>query len=97
MTSVDKPLLAVRSTADLIASVPYLLGFHPSESVVVVAMRGRRVTFVARADLPAPGSPADGAQAVEHIGSVVEEQRVETATVVGYGPADRVTPVVREL
>ena len=51
MTSPDLPLLFVRSPADLLAAVPYLLGFHPTDSVVVVALRGKRVVFVARADL----------------------------------------------
>ena len=27
---------------DLIAIVPYLLGFHPSDSLVILAVRGKR-------------------------------------------------------
>lgn len=65
MTSIDRPVLTVRSTADLIAAVPYLLGFHPTDSIVVVAMRDRRVVFAARADLPganaSAGAPSAGA------------------------------------
>lgn len=92
MTSTDVHRLAVRSPADLLAAVPYLLGFHPADSVVVVAMRGRRVVFAARADLPDPAeAPADRAR---HLVGVVRRQRVDAATVVGYGPAHRVTPAV---
>ncbi|MCM0677556.1 DUF4192 domain-containing protein, partial [Micromonospora phytophila] len=91
MTSTDRPRLAVRSPADLIAAVPYLLGFHPADSVVVVAMRGRRITFAARADLPDLADPVDPAR---HLAGVIARQRAETATVLGYGPADRVTPAV---
>ena len=54
---LDRPSqLAVRSPADLIAAVPYLLGFHPADSVVAVALRGRQIIFAARADLPEPGA-----------------------------------------
>ncbi|TDC81230.1 DUF4192 domain-containing protein [Micromonospora sp. KC606] len=92
MTATDRPRLTVRSPADLIAAVPYLLGFHPADSVVVVAMRGRRIVFAARADLPERG--ADQQWPARHLGDVLTRQNAEAATVLGYGPADRVTPTV---
>ncbi|PZF84670.1 DUF4192 domain-containing protein [Micromonospora deserti] len=91
MTSTDRPRLAVRSAADLIAAVPYLLGFHPADSVVVVTMRGRRITFAARADLPDLADPVAPAR---HLAAVIARQGAESATVLGYGPASRVTPAV---
>lgn len=110
MASTELPRFSVRSRADLIAAVPYLLGFHPAESVVVVAMRGPRVTFAARADLadltgpvaadrsagavdgtPAAGGPAEVAR---HLAAVVAQQPTDRATVLGYGPASRVTHAV---
>ncbi|MFD2766338.1 DUF4192 domain-containing protein [Micromonospora eburnea] len=92
MTPTDHPRLAVRSPADLIAAVPYLLGFHPTESVVVVALRGRRVVFAARGDLPEPG--ADPRPAAWHLAQVVARQSTESATVIGFGAAARVTGAV---
>ncbi|NES29775.1 DUF4192 family protein [Micromonospora terminaliae] len=92
MNSIERPRLAVRSPADLVAAVPYLLGFHPADSVVVVAMRGRRVVFAARGDLPEPGS--DPGPAARHLADVVARQRTDAATVLGYGPAARVTGTV---
>ncbi|MET8910295.1 DUF4192 domain-containing protein [Micromonospora sp. NPDC004551] len=92
MNSTERPRLAVRSPGDLVAAVPYLLGFHPADSVVVVAMRGRRVVFAARGDLPEPGS--DPRPAARHLAEVVARQGTDAATVVGYGPADRVTGAV---
>ncbi|MEU7782163.1 DUF4192 domain-containing protein [Micromonospora parva] len=92
MTSTERPQLAVRSPADLIAAVPYLLGFHPADSVVAVALRGRQIIFAARADLPEPSTdPLDRAR---HLAGVIHRQGAEAATVVGYGPPDRVTPSV---
>ncbi|TDC38401.1 DUF4192 domain-containing protein [Micromonospora sp. KC213] len=92
MTATDRPRLTVRSPADLIAAVPYLLGFHPADSVVVVAMRGRRIVFAARADLPDRGT--DPGLPARQLGDVLTRQDAEAATVLGYGPADRVTPTV---
>lgn len=92
MNSTEPARLSVRSPADMVAAVPYLLGFHPADSVVVVAIRGRRVVFVARGDLPAPG--ADPGPAARHLAQVVARQDADAATVVGYGPAARVTSVV---
>ncbi|MEV0004412.1 DUF4192 domain-containing protein [Micromonospora sp. NPDC050980] len=92
MNSTERPRLSVRSPADLVAAVPYLIGFHPADSVVVVAMRGRRVVFAARCDLPERG--ADPGPAARHLAQVVVRQDADAATVIGYGPAARVTGVV---
>jgi hypothetical protein len=94
MTSTDRPTLSVRSPADLIAAVPFLLGFHPTDSIVVVALRGKRVIFAARADLPGPGDRAGAGAAADYIADVVGRQRADAATVIGYGPAERVTPAI---
>ncbi|MEU7850038.1 DUF4192 domain-containing protein [Micromonospora parva] len=91
MTSTERPQLAVRSPADLIAAVPYLLGFHPTDSVVAVALVGRQIVFAARADLPDRTDPGGLA---EHLAGVISRQGAEAATVVGYGQPERVTPAV---
>lgn len=96
MTSTNQPRLTVRSTADLITAVPYLLGFHPSESVVMVAMRDTRIIFVARGDLP-PGAHGDAPGVARFLADVVGAQDAQTATIIGYGPAERVTPVIDEI
>lgn len=95
MTSTERAKLAVRSPADLIAAVPYLLGFHPADSVVAVALRGRQIIFAARADLPAPST--DPVEQARHLAGVILRQGAEAATVVGYGPPERVTPSVDAL
>ncbi|MCZ7440705.1 DUF4192 domain-containing protein [Micromonospora sp. WMMC241] len=92
MNSTERPRLSVRSPGDLVVAVPYLLGFHPADSVVVVAVRGRRVVFAARGDLPEPG--ADPGPAARHLAQVVVRQDADAATVIGYGPAARVTGAV---
>jgi hypothetical protein len=90
--------LVVRSPADLIAAVPYLLGFHPVDSVTVVAVRDNQVVFAARHDLPEPGVAQDAAESeARHVAMVVARQGVQGATVIGHGPAARVTPAVLSL
>jgi hypothetical protein len=48
--------VSVRAIEDLACALPHLLGFHPAESLVLVAMQGRRdeLTFTLRLDLPEP-------------------------------------------
>jgi hypothetical protein len=84
--------IAVRSAADLIAVTPYLLGFHPADSIVVIGTVGRIVTFVARHDLPPPGSDGAG-----WIAPIVARQTVEAVAVLGFGPDDPVTRTVEAL
>ncbi|GIF46937.1 uncharacterized protein DUF4192 [Asanoa ferruginea] len=94
MTATQAPPITLRSCADLIASVPYLLGFHPSDSIVVIAIVGVRVRFVARGDLP-------GGVAPEHIArrllSLLQRDTVDTVAIVGYGPSRSVTPAAEAL
>lgn len=95
MTPTNVPKLSVRSIADLISVVPYLLGFHPTDSIVVIAFNDRKLVFAARVDLPPVGAPpADRRAAATHLSAVVGNQDAETVTIIGYGPADRVTPAV---
>ncbi|GGK93680.1 DUF4192 domain-containing protein [Mangrovihabitans endophyticus] len=79
------------SPADLVAAVPFLIGFHPADSVVVVALRGKRVTFTARHDLP---PPEHGAAAAAHLADVVARQDVGAVMLIGYGAATAVTPAL---
>ena len=40
--------------SDILAVLPYQLGFHPRESLVVVSLHGTRMGLVQRIDLPPP-------------------------------------------
>lgn len=54
--------VVARTPADLLGVIPYLLGFRPDRSLVMVVLRGSGVLFTARVDLPAEvaGETADG-------------------------------------
>ena len=49
----DRTTLTFRTPEDVLAAVPVLLGFEPSDSVVMLTFGGRE-TFHARVDLPPP-------------------------------------------
>jgi Domain of unknown function (DUF4192) len=50
----EPPLLHLRTVTDFVEAIPYLLGFHPTESLVVVMLHGPhdRVGVTLRYDLP---------------------------------------------
>ena len=52
-TTPDRTTLTFRSPEDVLAAVPVLLGFEPTDSVVMLTFGGRE-TFHARVDLPPP-------------------------------------------
>ena len=81
-----------RSSAEIIAVTPYVIGFHPADSVVVIGVVGRAVAFGVRYDLPPPDDDD-----VPDVAAVIARQRVQHVTVLGYGPAGRVTPAVLRL
>jgi hypothetical protein len=83
--------LSLRTPAELLAAVPYLLGFHPQDSLVVVAFRGRRVLLAARHDRP---PPEERAGLLAHVAGVVARNGATGVTLVAYGPADRMDALV---
>ena len=84
--------ITVRSPADLLAATPYVLGFHPTDSVVILGLVGRLVTFAARHDLPPPGDDD-----LRWIAPILTAQEMQRAALIGYGPPGRVTKVLDAL
>jgi hypothetical protein len=82
--------IAVRKPADLVDATPYVIGFHPTESLVVLGISGNRVFFGARYDLP----PPDGDDIVQ-LGAVIAAQQARCVAVLAYGPPTTVEPVIR--
>lgn len=65
LEQIPTPRLRLRTPAEVVAVVPYLLGFVPERSVVAIALSGPRSTIglTVRADL----TPPDGVDAVGEI------------------------------
>ena len=69
---------------ELLAIIPYMVGFHPDESVVAVFIRSGRVVVTARMDLP-PESAAD--ELAEQIDYIAKRHRTQALAIVGYSSA----------
>ncbi|MFI6076613.1 DUF4192 domain-containing protein [Actinoplanes sp. NPDC051343] len=82
--------IAVRNAADLVDAAPYVIGFHPTDSLVVLGLSGNRVLFAARYDLP----PLDSDDVVQ-LGAVISAQQARCVAVLAYGPPATADPVVR--
>ncbi|BCJ39013.1 hypothetical protein Athai_65160 [Actinocatenispora thailandica] len=80
------PAIRLNGPADLLAVIPYLLGFHPADSLVVVGLQDGRIGFCFRADLADP-------PATERIVAMLAAQSLTGVILAGYGPAERVEPV----
>jgi hypothetical protein len=80
---------------DLLAVIPLLLGFHPQDSLVIVAVHGpqHRVRLALRYDLPDPPDRDTAAGITSHITGVLNREDITTVLVAGYGPGTLVTPL----
>ncbi len=47
----DVAIVGIHGPADLLQAVPYLLGFHPRDSLVIVGLHGSRLVVTVRMDL----------------------------------------------
>ncbi|WP_051712333.1 DUF4192 domain-containing protein [Spirillospora albida] len=77
--------LVIRGPEDAIAAVPYMLGFHPSRSLVVIAFGGPESVCAVRVDLAVPNA--------ERAAVVLGRNRFTEAVLLGYGTAPEVEPV----
>lgn len=77
-TSSDLDRLTLRSPDALLAALPYLLGFHPVESAVVVWLSGGRLVVTQRLDLPSDQGllPAWQAAVWSHAGAQTADEIV---------------------
>lgn len=66
---------------DVLSVVPYLLGFHPSESLVMVVLRHRQIAMTARIDLAA--GQAMG-QLSAQLGFIARQHRADGLIFIGY-------------
>jgi hypothetical protein len=75
-----------RDPGDLLAALPHVLGFHPTGSLVVLALTGdpprATVDSALRTDLVAPGQHPDLA---EHLADVLTRQRIDRVIVAVIG------------
>ena len=76
--------LKVRRPDELLAIIPFLVGFHPDESIVAVFIKSDRIVLTARIDLP-PESAGD--ELAEHIDYLAKRHGAHALALVGYSAA----------
>ncbi|MBB5870942.1 hypothetical protein F4553_004321 [Allocatelliglobosispora scoriae] len=89
------PTLRLSDPADVAAAVPYLLGFHPTESIVVLGLQSmppatRRIVFSARWDI----IPETQRLAVEVAEMVRRQRSVESVLLIAFGSAETAVPAL---
>jgi Domain of unknown function (DUF4192) len=76
--------IKVRRADDLLAIIPYLIGFHPDEDLVVVFIKSDRVRLTTRTDIP-PESAAD--ELAEWIDALAKREQIDAVALVAYSAA----------
>jgi hypothetical protein len=97
MTTDAQVRVKLRSPADIVDAVPYLVGFEPHESLVVLSLRGprSRLGLTARIDLPGVKSATACAR---NFVDYLKRDSAARAIIVLYPPSDGVLyPSVRPL
>ncbi len=100
MPSTNDPIRQVRGPADLLTAVPYLLGFHPHESLVIIGLNDKRVIVTARLDLTDLPDALDVTDSRVLADTMAAIERGEATAIVGAVFTDDATPndaVARQL
>lgn len=91
--TTDMTKITLSSPQDVIAAVPHLLGFHPADSLVVLATNARRMVGTFRYDLPGPD--AQGIRYVTgHLIRSLELHQADEVVLIGYGTPEYVWPML---
>jgi hypothetical protein len=89
-----KVQLCAATPEAVLAVVPHMLGFYPSQSLVVLGLGERsRVVVTFRYDLPDPFDYDVASDIAQHADYVLGRERITAALMVGYGPAELVAGV----
>ncbi|MEU0695538.1 DUF4192 domain-containing protein [Streptomyces niveus] len=69
----DEQQVTLRSPAELADALPFLMGFHPSDSIVLVALHGDEGRFGGRLRLGIPRSPREWSPVAEQLAECLVE------------------------
>src|SRR4051812_48987378 len=85
--------MRLRGPAELLSAMPYLMGFHPANSLVALGLRGSGLHLQLRGDLP--DDHAAAAVLADHYARLFRRNGLDGALLIGYGPPERVEPFLR--
>lgn len=81
-------MTTLTSPHDLLAAVPFLIGYHPSDSLVLVSLKGEAIGMAMRVDYPSDSEDNFG-QACDALVAHLYRERSEGALLMAYVPMDR--------
>lgn len=84
----------MREPGDILGVIPYLLGFHPTESLVATFIRDRQIAVTARMDLAAT---ADLEALVDQLERVAERVETRSVVLVAYSADPGIRELTRDL
>jgi hypothetical protein len=82
----------IRSPEEAVSAVPYMLGFHPEDSLVVLGYGGPHGACALRIDLPR--SAGDTEEVAGHAADLLAQNEFPQALLVGYGREPCVAPLL---
>ncbi|MFD0557306.1 uncharacterized protein DUF4192 [Stackebrandtia endophytica] len=88
------PDISLRNPRDLLAAVPYLLGYRPTDSIVLIGLDGERIAVTGRAPLP---KSEQSLEPIATIAKALRNNQVTSSIIIGYGPPAVVTRSVDRL
>ena len=71
----------VKTPADLVSAVPFLIGYHPVNSLVVISVKNDALEMAMRVDLPEANTPA---KAFDTLASHLKRENADLALIVAY-------------
>ncbi|WP_055601675.1 DUF4192 domain-containing protein [Streptomyces aureus] len=72
-SDLTRTRITLRGPAELADALPFVLGFHPTDSVVLVALHGEHGRFGGRVRLGIPSSPREWASTADHLAECLVE------------------------
>lgn len=76
---------SVKTPADLVSAIPFLVGYHPTNSLVVISVKDDGLEMAMRIDFPNEGAPK---AVFETLANHLKTNEAESALAVGYVNSD---------
>ena len=77
-------MTTLTSPHDLLAAVPFLVGYHPEDSLVVIALREEEIGMAMRIDFPREADPDQ----IDTLANYLVREKADSALIVAYLPDD---------
>lgn len=85
LAPADRPLIRLRTPRDVLATVPRLLGYRPSRSIVFLNLHDHGSISTMRVDLPVPARPVDQKRFITSlVGTLSKVPRTTKTLIVVY-------------